>query len=148
MMTVEMPSPLGHALAGLTIGLIAERADPAPHRPGPLSGRWLGVPVLAIASMAAATSPDLDLIYPPWHRAITPSIGATAFLMIVTAVVTGKVTGRIDWRGTWTIGAAHASHLLLDWLGTDRLSPAGIQALWPFSPHYYLSGWDIFPPVE
>jgi membrane-bound metal-dependent hydrolase YbcI (DUF457 family) len=176
MMTAEMPSPLGHALAGLTVGLIADRAGSASAdhvatnfsaraglkadssvRTGLKAGAYVraaghyvrqGGYLLAAVSAVVAMAPDLDLVYPPWHRTATHSIGATVLIMIVTAAVTGKVTGRIDWRWVWTLAAAHLSHLLLDWLGTDRFDPVGIQALWPVSHQYFLSGWDLFPPVE
>jgi hypothetical protein len=63
-------------------------------------------------------------------------------------VMTGWVTGRIQWRWVLLVGAAHASHILMDWMGTDHYAPAGLQALWPFSRAYYISGWDIFPATE
>jgi hypothetical protein len=45
--------------------------------------------------------------------------------------------------------AAVASHILLDWLGTDRsYAPFGVQALWPLSSDWYVSGWDIFRTTE
>lgn len=137
-----MPSPLGHALAGLTIALAVEPAD------APVRRWWPGLSDLAWAGAFVAVLPDIDLVYPPWHRSVTHSIGATVLIMIMAAAVTGKVTGRIGWRWVWTLGAAHASHILLDWLGTDRLPPIGIEALWPFSHQYFLSGWNVFPPVE
>ena len=55
--------------------------------------------------------------------------------MIIAAVVTGWVTGRVRWRWVVLVGAAHASHFLLDWLGAGPLPPAGLQLLWPFSQH-------------
>jgi membrane-bound metal-dependent hydrolase YbcI (DUF457 family) len=142
-MRPPMPSPLGHALAGLTIGLAIDPSA-APAK------RWWapGLPDLALAAACIAVIPDLDLVYPPWHRSVTHSLGATVLIMIIAAAVTGKVTGRIAWRWVWALGAAHASHILLDWLGTDRFPPIGIEALWPFSHRPVLSGWNIFPPVE
>jgi hypothetical protein len=38
--------------------------------------------------------------------------------------------------------------MLLDWLGTDRFPPPGLQVLWPFNDHFFYSGVDLFPPVE
>lgn len=136
-----MPSPLGHSLAGLAIGLAAE-----PAAVGQTSGARLSS--FAIVGAVVAAVPDLDLIYPHMHRGISHSVGATAFLMIIAAVVTGWVTGRIQWRWVLLVGAAHASHILMDWMGTDHYEPAGLQALWPFNRTYYISGWDIFPPTE
>lgn len=56
--------------------------------------------------------------------------------------------GRVAWNVVLLCAAAHASHLLLDWLGGDRSQPAGIQLLWPWSDRWFISGWDIFPQVE
>jgi hypothetical protein len=38
--------------------------------------------------------------------------------------------------------------LLTDWLGTDPSKPAGIQLLWPFNHHWFISGWNLFPRTE
>ena len=79
------------------------------------------------------------------HRTVTHSLTAVAFV-IVTAVVTGWVTRR---RGhPLLLGAAYASHLLLDWLAVDRSFPYGIQALWPVSARWFYSGVDLFPATE
>ena len=136
-----MPSPLGHGLAGLAIGLAAEPAAVAQTSGARLSS-------FAILGTVVAALPDLDLLYPPLHRGISHSVGATALLMIIAAVVTGWVTGRIQWRWVALVGAAHASHILMDWMGTDHYAPAGLEALWPFSRAFYISGWDIFPATE
>jgi hypothetical protein len=45
-------------------------------------------------------------------------------------------------------GCAYATHLLLDWLAVDRLPPRGIQFFWPFTPRYFISGWDVFLQTE
>jgi hypothetical protein len=138
-----MPSPVGHALAGFAIGLVAN----APGQPATLglARPSLTVP-LALATLAAL--PDADLLVPHFHRMATHSLGATALVIIFAAVVTGQVTSPIPWRFVLGLGAAHASHVLLDWLGADRFDPAGIQALWPLSRHFYISGWDVFPTTE
>ena len=43
--------------------------------------------------------------------------------------------------------AAYASHLLLDWLGTDTVAPNGIMVLWPFDVTAYQSSFDWFYPI-
>jgi membrane-bound metal-dependent hydrolase YbcI (DUF457 family) len=138
-----MPTPIGHALAGVAVAWSAEPK-------GRLSSvaQALRTP-LTLACMALAVLPDADLLYSPIHRTVTHSIGATILVAIVTAGVTGWVTGKIQWRIVLACAAAHATHLLLDWLGTDRnYSPFGIQLLWPFDSGWYQSGWDLFLPVE
>jgi membrane-bound metal-dependent hydrolase YbcI (DUF457 family) len=136
-----MPSPIGHGLAGLAIGLALE-----PTTTAQTSGWRLSR--FAVLGAVFAALPDADLVYSTIHRGVSHSIGATALLMIIAAVVTGWVTGRVQWRWVFLIGAAHASHILMDWLGTDRYPPPGLEALWPFRHEFYISGWDIFPPTE
>jgi membrane-bound metal-dependent hydrolase YbcI (DUF457 family) len=138
-----MPSPIGHCLAGLAIGLAVE---PAQAEPAKVTARLLSKFALIGAFVAAV--PDADLVYSAIHRGVSHSVGATAVLMIITAVVTGWVTGRVQWRWVILVGAAHASHIVMDWMGTDRYPPPGIEALWPFSRKFYISGWDVFPPTE
>lgn len=133
-----MPSPVGHALAGFSIGIVAQSLPAA-------SGASLRIPLLA---GFIAASPDLDLLIPHFHRTATHSLAATVFLIILTATVTGKVTGRIGWRVPLILGAAHASHVLLDWLGTDPFAPSGIQIFWPFNREFLISDWNFFPPTE
>lgn len=143
MMTAEMPSPLGHALAGLAVGFAG--LDPNARPDANLLDR---PSTFLMASAVVAAMPDLDLLFPVQHRAVTHSVGATLLVMIMTAVVTGQVTGRIGWRWVWGMGLAHASHIVLDWLGVDRFPPLGIEALWPFRHDFYISGWDLFPPTD
>jgi inner membrane protein len=135
-----MPSPFGHALAGLAVGWAAGPTQPSS------TGRW-NQPI-TIACVAAAVLPDLDLVHSSLHRTVTHSVGATLLIISITAAVTGWVTGAIAWRVALVVGAAHASHLLLDWLGVDRRAPMGLQALWPFSDQWFISGWGVFLPTE
>lgn len=138
-----MPTPIGHALAGLAVGLAAE---PIRERVALV----LRTPFSRYALIGAlfGALPDADLLYPPWHRGASHSLGLVALLMIVTAGVTGKVTRRIQWRWVAIVGLAYASHVLLDWLGTDRYVPRGLEVFWPFSRTFYISDWDLFPPTE
>jgi len=133
-----MPSPIGHTLAGLAIGWSADRRDSRPR------GRFS----LVVWCVLVSVLPDADLVYPPMHRTITHSVGATILLMIIAAAVTGQVTSRSAWRLAAILGLAHGSHIVLDWLGIDHFPPAGLQALWPFSSRFFISGWDLFAPTE
>ena len=154
-----MPSPVGHALAGLTTAWTLSRRQPIQADRG----------LLTIAT-GLAVLPDADLVHPDWHRAYTHSIGALIVVTIIAAAVTGKVTGPIkkrevlgskvpgskvrQVRSRWTnparasvvlvCAAAYASHLLLDWLGADYFAPYGIRALWPFDDGWYISGLELF----
>lgn len=138
-----MPSPIGHALAGVAVALAAG------GQPKARTLAAFALHPLTLVCVALAALPDADLLYAPVHRSLTHSIGATILISIVAAAVTGWVTGRINWRIVLMCAAAHASHILTDWLGTDRnYAPFGIQMFWPFSRGWYVSGWDLFPPVE
>ena len=142
MMTASMPSPIGHTLAGLTVGWLAEGAPSG--QPGRL--REALTPFVLWCALLAVL-PDADLLIPHFHRTATHSVTATALVLIIAAGVTGKVTVHPAWRFIVALAAAHASHLLLDWLGFDRNPPPGIQLLWPFSDRFYISGWELFPPT-
>ena len=143
MMSAPMPSPLGHTLAGLTVGWLSA---PAPRAGVRRLADAFNPFVLWCAFVAAI--PDADLLVPHFHRTASHSLTATAFILIIATAVTGKVTTRSAWQFGLALAAAHGTHLLLDWLGTDRFPPPGIQLLWPFKDQFYISGFDVFPAVE
>lgn len=136
-----MPSPIGHALAGVAVVWSADLAE------GRRSSRGL---VLVCAGLGML--PDADLLFPGAHRTATHSITAAVLMFIVAAAVTGQVTRFRPRRfGSWArlrnatlCCLAYASHLLLDWLGADHFPPFGIQLLWPFSDRWFISNLDLF----
>ena len=144
-----MPSTVGHFLGGvacvwgtdLVPGRRAWRgAAPSAswfERAG--AGFTLGCGVLA-------ASPDLDLLFHA-HRTVTHSIGAVIFVGLFAAAMAVQ-SGLPVRRVVAMCAGAYASHLLLDWLAADRFFPYGIQALWPFSHNWYISGIDLFPQTE
>ena len=138
-----MPSPLGHSLAGLTVGWLSA---PAP-RAGTRRLADAFSPFVRWCTLIAAI-PDADLLIPHFHRTASHSITATALILIIAVAMTGKVTTRAAWQFALVLAAAHGTHLLLDWLSTDHYPPEGIQLFWPFSDRFYISGLDLFPPVE
>jgi len=136
-----MPSPIGHALGGVAVVWMADLMPAGP----PASPR------LTVACAGLAALPDVDLllgfVLPVTHRTVTHSLGAVVvvgLVMIVAAAVTGKVTPRMASIGM----AAYASHLLLDWLQADPTPPYGLQALWPISSTWFISGWTIFRATD
>lgn len=135
-----MPSPVGHALAGAAIALVAAPALRRQPRPS--------LHVALAASVVLAALPDADLVYPPIHRAVTHSLGSTVIVTIIAAAVTGWVTGRWTTSFALVCGVAWGSHVLLDWLGADPTPPRGIKALWPFSDRWFISDLDIFRGTE
>lgn len=132
-----MPSPIGHALAGIAAGSII-----APPRPA-----WRSVGVRAAIYGVAAASPDLDLLFNA-HSGPTHGLGAA--LIVAVAVWSFMRWRALEGAGrtAFAVGAAYASHTLLDWLGIDTSPPVGIMALWPFSHAYYESDVHVFLAIS
>jgi hypothetical protein len=121
-----VPSPVGHALAGIATGwhLIPRRNRQA-----------------AVLLAGIAIAPDLDLLVGT-HRGASHSVGA--------AVIAGLAALAVTRNPRWGLAAmlAWGSHLLLDWLSNDTRPPLGIMALWPLTRDYYKASIEIFPPVS
>jgi len=168
-----MPSPVGHAIAGLTTAWIADRVlrkvrlkpdtteaevrlqpdtTEAEVRlePGTTdAGRWL-----PLACVVAAAAPDLDLLVST-HRTYSHSLGAAILAGLCAWLVLkikskGKRQKSNSAAGTFAflIATAYFSHIVLDWLGKDTSVPPGMMALWPISSTFYLSGLDLFPEIS
>lgn len=131
-----MPSPIGHALAGLACSFAADQRKQATRR-------W---PYLTLTCMALAAAPDLDLLY-GGHRMFTHSVAAVGVVWLATALITRGVTGRVDWRVTIACALAYGSHLLLDYFGADYGTPAGLQLFWPWH-EYFKSDLELFRSTE
>src|SRR3954463_15240985 len=129
-----MPSPVGHAIAGVVAGWLV--SPPWRHD----SSRII---LFAAAGMAA----DLDLMVGA-HSGPSHGLGAA----VIVGVVLWVTLRGCGMRGSATLafatGLAYATHTLLDWLGTDSSPPIGIMALWPFSHGYYESPWHIFMAIS
>ncbi|WP_291983176.1 metal-dependent hydrolase [Luteitalea sp.] len=138
-----MPSPLGHALAGLAVGVLAAgpRALVRALDP-PAARRPIDTALLALLPFAALGAlPDIDLLFGV-HSMYTHSVGAVLIVLAVARVVTG------GWRWALAAALAYASHILLDWLGHDTTAPIGVMALWPFTPGFYQSDLHLFLPIS
>jgi membrane-bound metal-dependent hydrolase YbcI (DUF457 family) len=123
-----LPSPIGHGLGGIAAGWgVAPRRDRR----------------VALLLAAAATAPDLDLLFGT-HRAASHSLGAAA----IAGAVAWAAMRRDRWRWSAAVTLAWASHVLLDWLSNDTRPPIGIMALWPFTDAYYKASVEIFPAVS
>ena len=130
-----MPTPVGHVLGGLTAAFLVSSAATSPR---------LTVPVLA-ACAAVAVAPDLDIPFGS-HRTYTHSIAAVAMAGITAWVVLRRRLASVQMA--LAIVAAHGSHLVLDWMGTDTSRPPGLMMLWPVSSDFYVSGWNVFAEVS
>jgi membrane-bound metal-dependent hydrolase YbcI (DUF457 family) len=133
-----MPSPVGHALAGLAVAVAAQ----------PATAHARMFPPLAFGAMVLAVAPDLDLVYPAGHRVATHSVTAVALVSALVAVVGRWRLGHVPWRTTLVLGGAYGTHVLTDWLGVDTGPPSGIRLWWPWSDRWVVSGLDWFRAIE
>jgi membrane-bound metal-dependent hydrolase YbcI (DUF457 family) len=145
-----MPSSVGHALAGVAAAWTADLV------PGARAGRNAAPAAslyrragggLTLACLILPTLPDADLLFHT-HRTYTHSVGAVAVVGLAAALVAALLPGRPVLRVALTCAAAYATHLALDWLSVDTLPPYGLQAWWPFSDAWVISGWDLFAQTE
>jgi membrane-bound metal-dependent hydrolase YbcI (DUF457 family) len=131
-----VPTPIGHALAGLAVAGMAGRSK----RLEPLD---------VAALVACAIAPDVDLVLNLFdvanhHRGGSHSIGAVAVAGLVFAMA--RRAGLVRAGGI-AAAAAWATHLLLDYFGLDTSPPMGVMALWPFSNAFYVSPIPVFYDV-
>jgi LexA-binding, inner membrane-associated putative hydrolase len=91
---------------------------------------------------AVGAAPDLDLLAGT-HSTYTHSIGAAALTALAVLL---WHRGRQP-RLALACAAAVASHILLDWLGSDTTPPIGIMALWPFTREFYQSPFFVFMAI-
>jgi membrane-bound metal-dependent hydrolase YbcI (DUF457 family) len=148
-----MPSPVGHALAGVIVGLLAggrtrhahQTAVETPGRPHAIRRGWL--PALfsrtVLLAAAAAVAPDLDFLWGR-HNMETHSLGMAALAGL--GVVAWTRGG--DLRLGMVVALAWASHVLFDWLGSDTTPPLGVMALWPLSGEFYFAHAYVFEAIS
>jgi len=133
-----MPSPVGHALAGLSVHLATARDE----RDWRSAGR-LGLLV------GAALAPDLDLLLNVatgrnYHQAQSHSIGFAALAGLVVwslARLTGAASAR---RLGALVALAWLTHVALDYLSVDTSPPIGLMAAWPLAAGWYKCPWPVF----
>jgi membrane-bound metal-dependent hydrolase YbcI (DUF457 family) len=127
-----MPTPIGHALAGLAVAGAAGGAR--------LPGRHVGILALC------AAAPDLDLVLRlidgvNHHRG--PSHSFAMAVLVALGTVFLRRAG-LGLPAPALMGAAWASHVVLDYFGLDTSPPVGEMALWPFSDAFLASPVPVF----
>jgi len=122
----SVPTPLGHALAGLTIAWTSEAARRVSISPRTRTA-------LIVAGAGFAIAPDLDLVYPPIHRMMSHSITALILATACAAIVAHRTNQDRPW--------------LLTVVGGDTKEPAGMLLLWPFSDSWFSSSSPVFMPA-
>jgi membrane-bound metal-dependent hydrolase YbcI (DUF457 family) len=136
-----MPSPVGHAIAGLTIHVLTARTR----------GERIDWRRAAIV-MGAALAPDLDLAFRfvdgrNHHGQETHSVGMAIVAGGVALGIAILLRRSRALAFSLAVGLAWASHVLLDYLNVDTHPPIGILALWPVSTAYLKFPWPIFLDV-
>ena len=132
-----MPSPVGHALGGAIVALVASpSSSAAPLRS--FAGRHL-----ALTCALAACLPDIDFLWGR-HGMETHSLGAALLAGLLALAVT---RGR-EPRLAIAVALAWASHVLFDWLGSDTTPPLGVMALWPLSQDFYFGNAFLFAAIS
>jgi membrane-bound metal-dependent hydrolase YbcI (DUF457 family) len=138
-----MPTPAGHAIAGLATAWFAQAAAGKPRR---------AFGVFTLGCVFAAVIPDVDILLHS-HRTYTHSISAAAIAGALAwvvarqrrrAAVNPSCAGPGSTFVAVSVAIAYLTHILLDWLAIDTGAPFGLMALWPFSTRFYLSGADWF----
>jgi inner membrane protein len=137
--TPRVPSPLGHMMGGVAAGWLFAGRSRRRWTPRIGAASWSATWSFAVAG----TAPDLDLLAGV-HSMYTHSIGAVA---IAAALVLALTRGR-ERAMAAGVAAAVASHVVLDWLGSDTSPPIGVMALWPFSREYFQSPFYVFAAVS
>jgi membrane-bound metal-dependent hydrolase YbcI (DUF457 family) len=136
-----MPSPLGHAIAGLTVHVLTGSA-------GDQRTSWRR----AIVVTGAALAPDLDLAFRfvdgrNHHGHETHSLGMALLAAVAAFGLATVLRSRGPLVLALAVGLAWSSHVLLDYLNVDTHPPIGILALWPLSAAYFKFPWPIFLDV-
>jgi len=132
-----MPTPVGHALAGLAVAGIAGRS-------ARLSTSQVAVLVFC------AIAPDLDLALRLFdgvnhHRGPSHSIGMAALAGCLATLMRRLGFGL---PGALAVAAAWGSHVLLDYVGLDTMPPFGEMALWPVSRDFFIAPMALFYDVH
>jgi inner membrane protein len=140
-----MPTPIGHVLGGVAAGWLVAGRSTAAAREGQARSSWWAHAREPHAALfgAMGAAPDIDLLFGT-HSTYTHSVCAVAGTAVAALLWT---RGRHP-RLAVACAAAVASHVLLDWLGSDTTPPLGVMALWPFTREFYQSPFFLFMAIS
>lgn len=137
-----MTTPIGHGITGLALNFLLP-AQSLRHR--------LWVAGLLVVSACAA---DLDFVpgiliqdVNVFHRGPSHSL----VMALVWGALVWIVARRFSSRAliiASLAALAYASHMLLDFLGTDTREPFGIPLLWPFSDMHFAHDPGFFAGIR
>jgi hypothetical protein len=136
-----VPSPLGHALFGLSIHALTARDDDEAHS-------------LARAAVftGAAIAPDLDLLLRfvdgrNHHQAESHSVGCALIAALFAWGIARAWHASRPVRWALAAGLGWGSHVALDYLGKDTHPPIGLMAAWPLSSSHFKFPWPLFMDI-
>lgn len=146
-----MPSPVGHSLIGLALGL-AWRLPRVPD------GRALARQIWEqrgwlVFCVVLANAPDIDVLFGmargnlnAFHQAATHTLVWAAAVALCVWLAARQRRG-LSARDFLFILALTSSHLIADLLCEDHSPPRGIMLAWPLSESYWHSPISLFPAV-
>jgi membrane-bound metal-dependent hydrolase YbcI (DUF457 family) len=147
-----MPTPLGHAIAGLALYTAFFPPASSPFEIDSSKGKWL------LLAVTASLLPDIDFIHltdngalaisGAFHRGVTHTIGFAAAGGAITALIAWMIKTP-QWKKTGAVvGAGLCSHLLLDLLNIDEnpVNGLGLPLFWPVLEGYYMI--PLLPGVD
>jgi len=134
---------VGHFLAGVAVGWWALPAETLPRTSHASPHvQWKALWKTCVFG-CAAVAPDVDFLFHS-HRTATHSVTAVLLVFVVTLAVRGRPHANF----AAALAGAVASHLLLDWVSDDPVSPTGIMLLWPLSREYFSPPAAVFLSIR
>lgn len=139
-----MPTPVGHALGGLLVGILLSRRGGSSDSPSTariLRRKACPKTRLYWWTAIAASLPDLDFLWGR-HNMETHSLGFA--LLVGVGVLVWSRSRWLALASTLAVG----THVLFDWLGSDDFPPLGVMALWPLSTEFYFANAFVFEAIS
>ena len=149
-----MPSPVGHGMIGLSIGLLY--AWPRGARIQRMTETLKQQRVPLFLAVLLANLPDVDYVpgiltgdLNAYHHQYTHTLG---WVLLVTGgvwLIWRAWRPETGMREAVFVFACLMSHLVADWFTDDGAYPFGIMLWWPFSADYTIAPQHLFPrPIK